>query len=1654
MDTKLSLVVATRTAFSSLSKSNRRLQFEALEDRRLLAVVYRINAGGGEIVDSPAWSADSNASPSTYSNLDEGGNSSAFSTAAAIDMTSPSIPAGAPMALFQSERFDKPGGANLLWDFPVTPGEHEVRLYFAETFSGAQSPGVRVFSVQIEGVTVLDQYDVYADVGGFKGVVKSFTVTSDANLDIDFLRVLQNPAVKAIEIISLGDDPPPQQISFSKSTLGNTPGLARPTSVQFGPDGRLYVSQQDGLLRAYSITRTGSNQYEVASQETISLIQDIPNHDDNGALNASIDTRLVTGLLVVGTAQNPVLYVTSSDPRIGGGSSGADLNLDTNSSMVSRLTWNGNSWVKLDLVRGLPRSEENHAANGLQLDAATNTLYVAMGGNTNMGATSNNFSLLPEFALSAAILAIDLNAIGNTTYDLPTLDDETRSGASDSNDPFGGNDGKNQAKIVPGGPVQVHAPGFRNPYDLVLTSNGRMYSVDNGPNAGWGDIPVGEGPGGNATNGVNEPGVTYGDGLHFVTGPGYYGGHPNPTRSNPANKFNSSNPQSPVTTASAVESDYRIPGAENGALVVFPASTNGMTEYVSGTFGGAMQGDLIIASFDNAIKRIKLSADGTQVLLSENLFSNVGFRPLDVTAPATGAFAGSIWVVDIATEAVYVFEPAAGSGGDPDDFDGDGYSNADEAANGTNPNSAADVPPDLDADFLSDRLDENDDNDSLNDLEDAFAINPTNGADTPVDTLYQWENEGADAGGILGLGFTGLMINGVANYDSLYDPLAVTAGGAAGVFTIDSAGAGSARGSANAQQQAFQFGVNVGGQTQLYSAVTSVVAPFNGLTPQAGQEMGFYLGTGDQDNYLQIVVSGNGGGSIETLLEIGGVANVLASVPLPLPGAAEVALKLRVNPATNSVQPQYSLDGENFINVGAATTIPAAWIATTMAVGLISVNPAGMAMPVTWDYLGVVPEQPSVGVSDSAAKIEIYPQGSLTNSSTARVDSFRIHNNSASGQRITSVLFDLGATLMPDMLFDPNGTAGDVAGVPFTPNTGGAATGQSTHSFLTPRDGGFSQLSIGFDDFNPGESFTFRVDVDPTSVKGSAQPGPSNAADVSGLELAGATITVQFSDGSTLSGQAFTLAEGAAFYKVSSDVTLTNDPVATAPQLSLLGVGTAPAIVQSAAQTIRVSGPVGAAVRLLQTEVALHLAGVPSGGYDIDPYETNKVVFVRDDVAVIGAGGFVDIPVTLQDSLVEGGVNYFAAVLDLPGGRTSGMSNVVKVAHQNLPPGSVPDDPPPPTEQIIYRVDAGGPQQAGSPVWSADTSAAPSIYNNSGVATSNSSASSTTSTINTSHSSIPAGTPAAIFQTYRADAAGGTELEWNFPVAAGDYVVRLYFAEIWSGAFAVGARKFDVAIEGVVVLDNYDVYADVGALAGVVKSFTVAADANLDIDFLHVAKAPIISAIEIVSIGASQAASLMATPLLAGDFNADGAVDGADFLTWQRLFGSTSQPPGGVVDGEVDGDELDAWAVEFGEIDARPVTAPEPVVVALAAEAALSAMASSAEGDQESAATPWYGRRSSGRGPIVLTPAVESTLNEARRRLPWSRYVAVDEALASAVVWRRGGWAEPATSHQGRPVVGGVRVDAVFEEEDFVDRFDSEVLESLRLAAGGFQTWL
>src|SRR5690349_9505979 len=92
------------------------------------------------------------------------------------------------------------------------------------------------------------------------------------------------------------------QYSFSASGLKlNGATIFNPTSIQFGPDKRLYISEQAGFIRIYTVKRNGPNDYSVTSFETITLVKQIPNHNDDGTLNTTVTERQITGILLRGT---------------------------------------------------------------------------------------------------------------------------------------------------------------------------------------------------------------------------------------------------------------------------------------------------------------------------------------------------------------------------------------------------------------------------------------------------------------------------------------------------------------------------------------------------------------------------------------------------------------------------------------------------------------------------------------------------------------------------------------------------------------------------------------------------------------------------------------------------------------------------------------------------------------------------------------------------------------------------------------------------------------------------------------------------------------------------------------------------------------------------------------------------------------------------------------------------------------------------------------------------------------------------------------------------------------------------------------------------------------------------------------------------------
>jgi len=427
-------------------------------------------------------------------------------------------------------------------------------------------------------------------------------------------------------------------LPFSSQTITSR---LLPTQLEFGPDGRLYVTELDGLIYAFTIERDDdTGDYSITDTEVIDIIQTIPNHNDDGTPHETSE-RNVTGMVTAGTANNPVLYVTSSDPR------NNNPNADTNSGILSRLTWAGSEWTKLDLVRSLPRSVLDHIANGLALDAANGILYLAQGGHTNMGAPSFSFNFLPEYALSGAILSIDLSAIGEETYDIPTLMGEV----------FGGQSGDNQAMIVPDGPVQIHAPGFRNPYDVLLTSAGRLYTFDRPSAVGWGGLPIGEGPDGTCTNDPNEDdSAGHPSSFHLITGLEYYGGHPNPTRANRANTFDGLSPV-PEGLENPGECEFLIPEVEDGAIAVNDAASYGLAEYTATNFAGQMTGNIIVTAADGRVLSFSLNDSGDEVTEQNDLFTGLN-GPQGVTAQGdTDPFPGTIWIAQFNSGDITVFEP-------------------------------------------------------------------------------------------------------------------------------------------------------------------------------------------------------------------------------------------------------------------------------------------------------------------------------------------------------------------------------------------------------------------------------------------------------------------------------------------------------------------------------------------------------------------------------------------------------------------------------------------------------------------------------------------------------------------------------------------------------------------------------------------------------------------------------------------------------------------------------------------------------------------------------------------------------------------------------------------------------------------------------------
>lgn len=160
-------------------------------------VLYRINAGASEAYeteDGVTWTPDKLRWKGEEEWGAEGGK--------AVNRGGIEIRNTDRDPIYRHERWGMPG-----YSFKVPNGNYKLRLHFAETYHGVETPGARIFSVAVEGKKVLKDFDVFKEAGKSRRTavvrtIKNVNVT-DGELNIVFHYQSLTPIINGIQVISM-----------------------------------------------------------------------------------------------------------------------------------------------------------------------------------------------------------------------------------------------------------------------------------------------------------------------------------------------------------------------------------------------------------------------------------------------------------------------------------------------------------------------------------------------------------------------------------------------------------------------------------------------------------------------------------------------------------------------------------------------------------------------------------------------------------------------------------------------------------------------------------------------------------------------------------------------------------------------------------------------------------------------------------------------------------------------------------------------------------------------------------------------------------------------------------------------------------------------------------------------------------------------------------------------------------------------------------------------------------------------------------------------------------------------------------------------------------------------------------------------------------
>ena len=1189
-------------------------------------VLFRVNAGGPQIAaadaSAPDWSADQNNFPDganspyltgnkTDGSIYTGGSGSAHP--GPIDMSDPSIPPSAPSDLFNVERFSN-FATPQTWEFPVTTTNPvEVRLFFAELFSGVDASGIRQIDVSIEDVVPasMDDIDQFAIAGPKGAFMRSHVLTvTDGILDIDLVGTIagQGPAVKGIEIIELVPE-------FENIA----PGVTTP-EPQDSMEGDVILLPIEAVGPEAADT-LGFGATGLPSGLTIDPVTgEISGTIDLGAAALSPYTVEVTVTDDGDPAKNTVI---SFDWSVAASMPGALVEVTPGEDLDSSTFAGGDSFIIT-----------NNSPDGLSLitnvtiDLSTGVLPDMVFDPTGAGGDATAECFTPDVALGTAtglVLPTDIcvdpfSVPRNGGFDVMSIDFTdfapgemfTFSTDIDPNSiqdvPGAGNAGSVSGYEILGATVSVtfddgtvlvsslYEDGSLGGSQAVLAPSAPIAPSIEVVGIGTGPATVTD-----ATQVVTVTG-TPGDEvsllvmdsrLYIASGEAPFGVVDTTYYANEAMAGKTlytatigagGTVDVPITLLQTASGDGTPDGGLNQIVAVSSLAPYAVDTQVSQT------SNVVTLALGAGAALVEITPSGG---LGASTFGDDSFQ---ITNTSVGGIMIDSVEIDLGTAVLpdMVFDPT-GAGGDA-------------TAGCFTPNSG-DVLVGL--------------------------VAPT---DPCVDPFSVPRNGGFD---VLTVDFTNFAAGESFTFTTDVDPNSIQgvpgAGNAGSVSGFELVGA--------SVTVTFSDGSTV--VSSLYEdgslgGAQAIVAPLAPIAPSI-EVVG--VGTGPatvNDPAQTVTVTGTPGDEVSLL--------VMDSRLFIASGEAPFGV---VDPTYYANEAMAKALYTATIGAGGTVDVPITLLETesgdgTPDGGLNQIVAVSSATPYVTDMqVSQTSNVVTLALGAGSALVEVTPGGVL-GASTFSDDSFQITNTSVGGITIDSVEIDLSTAALPDMVFDPTGAGGDALASCFTPNSGATDVGlvapadPCVDPFSVPRNGGFDVLTVDFTNFAAGESFTFTTDVDPNSIQGVA--GAGNAGAVSGFELVGATVTVTFSDGSTVVSSLY---EDGSLGGAQAVVA----PLApAAPSIEVVGVGAGPATVFDPAQVVTVTGTPGDEVSLLVMDSRLFIASGDAPFGVVDPtYYANEAMAKTLYTATIGGGGTVNIPVTLIQTpgaagTPGGGLNQIVAV--------------------------------------------------------------------------------------------------------------------------------------------------------------------------------------------------------------------------------------------------------------------------------------------------------------------------------------------------------------------------------------------------------------------------